>query len=421
MTAIKKWHFLVFFFSVLTIIFIGVEFKRPADLFVYLQASAELFSNKNIYNELYGNPAMLFYFGNPIFTSLLYPFSKIPILLATTIWKLLSLLSLLRIIFIIDEWVFKPNLKMNSNLNAIAILCLSSIYYIYSNLHLIQMTIIILFLSLESLNQIFKRNNEIVGGTLLSLALAIKLTPIVFIPYLLFKQKWKTVIALGISILLLIVLPSVFLGWDQNLAMWSNWLEALTPEKEEWAIFDMNNRKNHGLSALLSTLFIAEIEDNVVDLTHRRHLIDLGYDTVKYLIYAARIIIILFTFYFLRRETNSVDSKLKLWWQWSYLFLIITLFFPQQRLYNFIFLMPALGYLTLFQLKQYERIKKISASNIWFLICIITFNLELILGVYRKFYWYHKSTTYATIVLLILLALSLPHKLLEHENKPIKI
>lgn len=83
--------------------------------------------------------------------------------------------------------------------------------------------------------------------------------------------------------------------------------------------------------------------------------------------------------------------------------------------------MPALGYLTLFQLKQYERIKKISASNIWFLICIITFNLELILGVNRKFYWYHKSTTYATIVLLILLALSLPHKLLEHENKPIKI
>ena len=65
--------------------------------------------------------------------------------------------------------------------------------------------------------------------------------------------------------------------------------------------------------------------------------------------------------------------------------------------------------------------EKISASNIWFLICIITFNLELILGVNRKFYWYHKSTTYATIVLLILLALSLPHKLLEHENKPIKI
>ena len=411
MTEIKKWHFLVFFFSVLTIIFIGVEFKRPADLFVYLQASAELFSNKNIYNELYGNPAMLFYFGNPIFTSLLYPFSKIPILLATTIWKLLSLLSLLRIIFIIDEWVFKPHLKIKSNLYAIAILCLGSIYYIYSNLHLVQMTIIILFLSLESLNQTFKRNNEIVGGTLLSLALAIKLTPIVFIPYLLFKQKWKTVFTLVLSILLLIVFPSFFLGWDQNIGMWTNWLEALTPEKEEWAIFDMNNRKNHGLSAFLSTLFIAGIEDNVVDLTHRRHLIDLGYDTVKYLIYAARLSIILFTFYFLKRGTNTTNSKLNLWWQWCYLFLIITLFFPQQRLYNFIFLMPTLAYLALFQLKKYDRIKKISAYNIWFLICIITLNLELLFGVYRKFYWYHKSTTYATIILLILLAISVPKKL----------
>ncbi len=68
----------------------------------------------------------------------------------------------------------------------------------------------------------------------------------------------------------------------------------------------MNNRKNHGIAAWLSTLFIADIEDNVVSLNHRRHLVDLEREHVKYLIYAVRAGLIVLTFYFSKKRNQSL-------------------------------------------------------------------------------------------------------------------
>ncbi len=73
----------------------------------------------------------------------------------------------------------------------------------------------------------------------------------------------------------------------------------------------MNNRKKHGISAWLSTLFIADIENNVIHFTHRRNLIDFGYTATKHLIYGGRITLILLTFYFLKNRRES-DIQLKL-------------------------------------------------------------------------------------------------------------
>jgi len=110
--------------------------------------------------------------------------------------------------------------------------------------------------------------------------------------------------------------------------MWNNWIEALTIENPNWAIFDMNNRKNHGIAAwLLSTLFIADIKDNVVSLTHGRYLVELVNENVKYLIYTVLKGLVILTLYFLKVKKQRKEP-LKLFWEWS-LLLVIPLFFPQ--------------------------------------------------------------------------------------------
>jgi len=279
---------------------------------------------------------------------------------------------------------------------------------VYSNFHLLQLTIFILCLCLEALNQTFYQQRKWLAGFLLGLALCFKITPIVFLPYLLYKLQWRSFIGSIGTIGFAILIPSVFLGWSSNLELWNNWIEALTIENPDWAIFDMNNRKNHGIAAWLSTLFIADIQDNVVSLTHRRYLVDLGHEKVKYLIYLIRTGLVILTLYFLK--ANKLSSEpLKLFWEWSYLFLVIPLFFPQQRLYNFILLLPAFSYLILFQVQRFKT-TPINWKTILFSITILLFNLELLLGIFRKYLWYHKSTTYATIVLLIVLALRAPRQ-----------
>ena len=103
----------------------------------------------------------------------------------------------------------------------------------------------------------------------------------------------------------------------------------------------------------------------------------------------------LLTLYFLKNQRES-DIQLKLFWEWSYLFLVIHLFFPQQRLYNFLFLLPALSYIIAYQIKKYTVKKKVTWGLFLLFFLMLLFNLELLIGIFRKYLWYHKYMTYAT-------------------------
>ena len=409
MTIGNKNSLYSIYFMVLAVIFLGFEFFRSGDFYIYLEASADLFSSENIFHKKYGTPPTFFYFGNPFLTSILRPFTLLPFHISAFIWKILNIFLLFKIFQFIEELLFQSHLKSAIRSKATLLLMLGSFFLVYSNLHLVQLTIVILFLCFESLNQTFYKKKPLLGGLLLGLAMCFKLTPIVFLPYLLYKQQWRSFNSALVVLFTAILIPSIYVGWELNLTLWQNWFSALTPENPDWATFDMNNRKNHGISAWLSTLFIANIEDNVVRFTHRRHLIDFGYTATKYLIYGGRVTLMLLTFYFLKNRKES-DIQLKLFWEWSYLFLVIPLFFPQQRLYNFLFLLPALSYIIAYQIKKYTVKKKVTWGLFLLFFLMLLFNLEILIGIFRKYLWYHKYMTYATFLLLGLLLYCKPGK-----------
>ena len=73
--------------------------------------------------------------------------------------------------------------------------------------------------------------NAWLGGLILALAISYKVTPALFVPYLLYKRSWRTVGApcLGMGIFLLVV-PSLVIGPTFNgecLAMW--WKRMMSP------------------------------------------------------------------------------------------------------------------------------------------------------------------------------------------------
>ena len=93
------------------------------------------------------------------------------------------------------------------------LLMLGPFFLVYSNLHLTQLTIVILFLCFESLNQTFHKKKPLLGGFLLGLAMCFKLTPIVFLPYLLYKQQRRSFNSALVVLFTAIIIPNIYVGW----------------------------------------------------------------------------------------------------------------------------------------------------------------------------------------------------------------
>ena len=87
--------------------------------------------------------------------------------------------------------------------------------------------IFIAFLVLGSL-EAFRRRWDYSAGLVLSLAIACKVTPALFLPYFVWKRAWKTVAAclVGCGIWLFVV-PGAILGWQQNNTLLTSWFDTM--------------------------------------------------------------------------------------------------------------------------------------------------------------------------------------------------
>ena len=61
-------------------------------------------------------------------------------------------------------------------------------------------------------------------GFWLGLAVAYKVMPIIFLPFLLWKRQWKAAGSMAAAMLSLSLLPAVFLGWEKNWTLHEQWL-----------------------------------------------------------------------------------------------------------------------------------------------------------------------------------------------------
>jgi hypothetical protein len=70
----------------------------------------------------------------------------------------------------------------------------------------------------------FHRQRSGLGGLVLGLAIAVKVTPALFLPYLLWKRAWKALAGcVGGLILFLWLVPGACLGWNENAQQLHDW------------------------------------------------------------------------------------------------------------------------------------------------------------------------------------------------------
>lgn len=101
------------------------------------------------------------------------------------------------------------------------------------------------------------RGQQLLSGLWIALAIACKVTPALFIPYLVWKRAWKALIGVVIGLALFFwpgFLPALYVGWDHNLTLVQSWIDKMvTPFVIEG--FVTPEHHNQSLPGLLHRLF----------------------------------------------------------------------------------------------------------------------------------------------------------------------
>jgi hypothetical protein len=403
---------LFYLIAILFINFIILEFNRSGDFRVFVEAAKELLAKGDIYSHAYDtNPlkkdSMLYYYYSPLFALIISLFAYLPHPVVYILWKLFNIILLIRIWKIFKEMLDLDSLSEKALQTLTFFSFLFVAFFLYINFHNQQMTIFLLYLTVEGLYSMQLRQRNLAGAFLISIAVNIKLLSLVVLPYLIYRRNIKGVILVLLFTLIFLFLPAVFIGWDYNLELIKSWWSLLS----KYSNLKFIDKDVHSLSALIPIL-LSEAEDYNFAINIKRNFLALDPDYAYLIANLFSAGLILFTLYFLRTlPFTKPKNRLHMFWELSYILAITPLIFPQQRRYAFFFVFPAITYLVFYYFKiRKDPHYKSQSKNliIWAIPIFILFNLELILGHFRHYYWFFKTVTYGGLLLLIPLAIYKP-------------
>ena len=408
--SLKKYLLIGFGVIALAIYVYFQSFER-GDLMIYLSASGDLFSGANIFEKTYFEGYHYFY--SVFFALLLKPFTYLPPQICNVLWLCANLFFVFRIFTLIKNLLplhdFTKNELMALRIGGF----LFSLRFIHENLHYLQITILILYLSLQGIQLVFSNKPKPFWGALLiAFGINIKLLPLVLVPYLFYRGFFKAglyIIAIYVGML---YLPALLIGWEQNQLLLSTWAHLINPLNSNH-ILDAEERSFHGLSTFFSVLFVENPGDSHA-LLIKRNIANISLEHLKLILNITRCAFILFTFYFLRSIPFKQAPGLKhRFWELSYVLLLIPLIFPHQQHYGFLFICPAFIFCLYYFIQNRKSLSKtkyylMAATGILiYLLC----NLKLIFGNYNEYYEHFKILTYGALLLIVLLSFCRPKEI----------
>lgn len=270
---------------------------------------------------------------SPVFAFFMAPFTKMHMHKSVLLWYLLTFISLLFSVYIFKRIITDLNRETTLSKFFYFATFFLILRFILVMLSRVQSDFLVLFfLSLSA--WFLYRKREILSGFSLASAIMVKLTPLIFIPYFIYRKFYKAAVASLGGVLLYLWLPSLQLGWQKNIAYLKDWFDALfysTPELISWY-------KNQ---SLLSCIFRLFSEKSAVKI------IALSPPVIKSIFILVCLVMVFFTLYFcarliLRTEKGFGCGHLI---EFSLILICMVLFSPLAWKHTFLHLLP--GYMVL--------------------------------------------------------------------------
>jgi hypothetical protein len=385
-----------------------VEATGEGDFLIFMWASGRLDGHTDIYTQKYLSSYNYYY--SVLFALVLKPFYHLPFYWTKFCWLLLNLFlyfKMFRLLMQLPQLNLLNNKQKNFFLFAVF---LFSFRFLHENIHASQITILILWCCVFGVYWIHQEKT-IQGSLVLAMGISIKLLPVVLLPYLIYRGYFKAFFITVAAYLFCVFLPGIVIGQDYNMQLLKAWFNLINPTNENH-VLDVNERSFHGLTTLLTTLFIENAPD-MYAMPIRRNIADVSTETLAGIILFVRLSLVGLTLYFLKlRSFAKPVSQVAQLTELSYILLLVPLIFPHQQHYAFLFIVPAFAMVLLTLILNKEAISKFNRSVIIVALSFIYLvaNLKILLGEFNKYYEHFKTLTYGALLLIPLLVWASRHK-----------
>ncbi|MCQ9208557.1 MAG: DUF2029 domain-containing protein [Omnitrophica bacterium] len=362
-----------------------------------MRAAEDISQKKNIYERPYLETGIDYYKYSPAFAILLIPLSKLHKHISVPIWYFFTFVFFMGAIFFTQK-ILTANAKhkiLSKTFYFLAILI--SLRFLLSVIQRVQSDCLVLFLlSLFMLALFLKR--DVLAGLSLASAAMVKLTPLIFIPYLLWKRRFKAAGACGVFILFYLFSPALYLGNSLNLEYLRSWLLVHQKNPPQYILW----YKNQSLLSCLLRFFTPDSEVNIFSLNP-------GLVFTIFAILAGVLFCLVFVFTRARKQNPSGFSQLG---EFSLVLICMILFSPLAWKHTFVQLViPHLVLLYyLIYLNPQDKVTRVLLIISFFLNTVL--NPELTKPFARTVQLY-SSITFGTVILYAAL-LRVSFKRCEH-------
>ncbi|WP_305982609.1 glycosyltransferase family 87 protein [Roseivirga thermotolerans] len=342
----------IYLYIILTLLSIGFTTQQAADYRIYIAAGRVMIDQRaNPYADAdmvetepdgIVTPHAQYRYA-PIFGIALYPISLLPKQFYIFLWLFFNAFLVVKTLVLYKD--FFPKLLDDTKaffvVSGIALfLC---IRLIGQNFELGQTTIILVFLSFYSL-YLSKKNKDILAGLMLGLAIVTKIMPLVLIAYFVFRGNLKTPMYTVLWVVILVLLPALFVGWEYNNFLIKEWYGIINPMNSEYTLETKTGIYN--LSAFIYA-YLTEMPDDRI--SGSRNIMSISYELAGTITNVVRVLLVLLTLHFTKwTPFKRLTDWKQLFWEFGYISFAFPLIFPAQNKYSFYYIFPVLFYLSIY-------------------------------------------------------------------------
>ena len=338
----------------------GSSLLWQSDFDIFINAAETLYHKGNIYGTIPKNAGYNYYYS-VFWAILLITFIKSHVL-GKALWLLLTYFFYCRSFLLIKENLPLTDAKLSSKTYSLWVFLtlLLTVKMLIENVFAVQITPLLLWGMLESLSLANSKSRPILAGILMGLLINIKIMPIILLGYFAYRGYFKTVIACIVAFIILLFLPSLFIGHSYNMFLLGKWWAVVSPFNAEHNIETITDELRVNLGALIPA-YTMDVQHIFNGGEIKRNFTNLNPLLVRKLITLASAVLAVLSFTFLRTfPFKKENNPLKTFWEASYFLLLIPLLMPHQQQYALLLSLPLISYLLYFFIVTFNKFQSIA-------------------------------------------------------------
>jgi len=354
--------------------------KGSSDFDVYYYAGKALLNGAPIYS-VDGKAATLSqspFLYPPFFACVISPFSFFSIATAAGLWNILNFLFMVGSgIVLTRSFFYSLNGLFRQSFRLIALRITFLLFIILiclDNLAMAQINPAVFFFLVFAFECVLRKKDTAAGISLAG-AIAMKLIPLIFLPYFILKQKWRLVTSCLVSLICFFWLfPSLSVGFQKNLEYYDAFQRSVEGQRTPVKLPFYASQLSPSHQNLQSVLFRLSIDWDFREHTGGpngrafvfRTPIRFSEKTASEIAIASVILLLIAGFYLISRSRMNDSQCLQ---EISFVLILMFLSAPKMRSHGFIYLVFPLMYLAeqcLSKNKNTKTIQKIFFMSAFF-------------------------------------------------------